>query len=44
MEHEVEWSDLTPQQKLEKRYDGWLSADIDFSGPDARRNYKEREQ
>ena len=42
METEKKWADLTPVEKREKRYEWWLSADINFSGPEARKSYKER--
>ena len=44
MENEKKWAELTPMEKHEKRYDWWLSADINFSSPEARRNYRERAQ
>ena len=39
---EKNWADLTPEEKREKRYEWWLSADINFSSPEARKNYRER--
>ena len=39
---EKEWSDLTPEEKREKRFRNWLSADIKFSSPEAEKGYKER--
>ena len=42
MENEQKWADLTPLEKREKRYEWWLSADINFSSPEARKNYRER--
>jgi hypothetical protein len=42
METEKKWADLTPLEKREKRYEWWLSADISFSSPEARKNYRER--
>ena len=44
MENETNWADLTPEQKLDKRYEWWLSAGIEFPGPEARKNYQERAQ
>jgi hypothetical protein len=42
MENEKEWANLTPLEKREKRYEWWMSADINFSSPKARKNYRER--
>ena len=42
MDNEKKWADLTPAEKREKRYEWWLSTDINFSSPEARKNYKER--
>jgi hypothetical protein len=42
METEKEWAGLTPEDKREVRYGWWLSADINFSSPEARKNYRER--
>jgi hypothetical protein len=42
MEPEKKWADLTPVEKREQRYAWWLSADIKFSSPEARKNYGER--
>jgi len=44
METGKKWDDLTPPEKREKRYEWWLSADINFSSPEARTNYRERAQ
>jgi len=44
MENEKKRADLTPMEKLVKRYEWWLLADIDFSNPEARKNYRERAQ
>jgi hypothetical protein len=42
MDAERKWADLTPAEKLEKRYEWWLNADINFSSDEARKNYRER--
>jgi hypothetical protein len=42
MEAEKRWADFTPLERREKRYEWWLCADINFSSPEARRNYQER--
>jgi hypothetical protein len=42
---EKEWSDLSPDEKREKRFKRWLSPeDINFRSPEAKRLYKERVQ
>ena len=42
MDTEKKWTELTPVEKREKRYEWWLSADIKFSGSEERKNYQER--
>jgi hypothetical protein len=44
MEAEKKWADLTPAEKREQRYEWWLSADIKFSSPEAKKNYAVRAQ
>lgn len=44
METEKKWADLTPLEKHERRYEWWLSADINFSSSEARKSYRERSQ
>jgi uroporphyrinogen-III decarboxylase len=44
MEAEKKWEDCTPVEKREQRYEWWLSADIRFSSPEARKSYRERAQ
>jgi len=44
MEAEKKWEDCTPVEKREQRYAWWLSADIRFSSPEARKSYRERAQ
>ncbi len=44
MEAEKKWADLTPEEKRAQRYEWWLSADIKFSNPEAKKNYRERAQ
>jgi hypothetical protein len=39
----MEWKDMTPDQRLAKRLDGWVNMpDFEFSGPEAEAVYKER--
>jgi hypothetical protein len=42
MQPEKKWADLTPVEKREQRYEWWLSADIKFSSPEARKKYRDR--
>jgi len=38
------WANLSPAEKREQRYNGWLTPEIDFSSPEAEKNYKQRAQ
>ncbi len=42
MEAEKKWTDLTPEEKREQRYQWWLSPDVKFSSREAEKSYKER--
>jgi hypothetical protein len=44
MENIMEWANLTPLERRKKRYEWWISADVNFSSPEARNNYRERAQ
>jgi hypothetical protein len=44
MQTEKKWEDLTPLEKREERYNGWINANINFSSPEAKNNYRERAQ
>ncbi len=44
MQTEKKWEDLTPLEKRELRYESWLNAEVNFAGPEARKNYRERAQ
>jgi hypothetical protein len=44
MQTEKKWGDLTPLEKRELRYESWLNAEINFTSPEARKNYRERAQ
>jgi hypothetical protein len=44
MDTEKNWTDMTPDEKREKRFQWWLNADIKFSSPEAAENYKRRVQ
>ena len=42
---ENNWAELTPEEKRERRFQWWLSAeDINFSSPQAKKAYRERAQ
>ncbi|MBN2320720.1 MAG: hypothetical protein JXR49_16690 [Acidobacteria bacterium] len=38
------WANMTPEEKREQRYRWWLTPEIDFNGPDAEKNYRQRVQ
>jgi len=38
------WANLSPTEKREQRYQWWLTPEIDFSSPEAEKNYKKRAQ
>ena len=38
------WSDLTPTEKREARFNSWMSAEIEFATPEAAQAYKQRIQ
>jgi len=42
METEKKWEELTPAEKREQRYEWWLTADIRFASPQAKKNYHDR--
>jgi hypothetical protein len=44
VETEKKWADLTPLEKHEKRYEWWLSADVNFPSSEVRKSYRERSQ
>ncbi|MEJ2110637.1 MAG: uroporphyrinogen decarboxylase family protein [Acidobacteriota bacterium] len=39
-----DWANLTPEEKRQRRYQLWLSPEIDFVSPEAEKNYKQRTQ
>ncbi|MBN2241660.1 MAG: hypothetical protein JW793_03140 [Acidobacteria bacterium] len=39
-----DWADKTPEEKRRQRYQWWLAPEIDFSGPEAGKNYRQRVQ
>jgi hypothetical protein len=38
------WANMSSEEKREQRYQLWLNPEIDFSSPEAGKNYKERTQ
>jgi len=43
MPDEKKWTDLTPEERREKRFNRWLSPpDVKFSSPEAEKGYKAR--
>ena len=43
MNTEKQWSEMTWQEKREKRFNKWLyTGDINFSSPEAKKKYQER--
>jgi uroporphyrinogen-III decarboxylase len=44
MDTDKKWTDKTPDEKREERFQWWLNADIKFTTPEAAENYKQRVQ
>ena len=43
MESVANWSEMTPEQRRDKRFKRWLEAsDIEFRSPEAKKIYRER--
>ena len=38
------WNKLTSQEKVEARFNSWMSPDVEFAGPEAKQGYKDRIQ